>query len=163
MVQIKAQSLSRRAANRLALSSAAGMKPELSSTMGTAAAKPAPVTKAALPGTFGVPGLTFPFIDNPSSIFGLMMGQDITLVRYDIGPLQATAGFSYNFPPIMVGPIPIAIGVGGSVTVNGLVISSINVDPDEGLSETDNSISHKSGKNIATAPTPSRTSASPPA
>lgn len=89
------------------------------STMGTAAAKPAPVTKAALPGTFGVPGLTFPFIDNPSSIFGLMMGQDITLVRYDVGPLQATAGFSYNFPPIMVGPIPIAIGVGGSVTVKG--------------------------------------------
>ncbi|MEO6651208.1 MAG: hypothetical protein ABIP17_00950 [Ilumatobacteraceae bacterium] len=76
-------------------------------------------TKANLPGTFGVPGLTFPFLDNPSQIFGLLMGQDITLVRYDFGPLEASAGFSYNFPPIMVGPVPIAIGVGGSVTVRG--------------------------------------------
>ncbi|MEO6570140.1 MAG: hypothetical protein ABIO83_01190 [Ilumatobacteraceae bacterium] len=76
-------------------------------------------TKANLAGTFGVPGLTFPFLDQPSQIFGLLMGQDITLVRYDFGPLEASAGFSYNFPPIMVGPVPIAIGVGGSVTVRG--------------------------------------------
>ena len=66
-----------------------------------------------------MPGLTFPFLDNPSQIFGLLMGQDITLVRYDFGPLEASAGFSYNFPPIMIGPVPIAIGVGGSVTVRG--------------------------------------------
>lgn len=83
------------------------------------AAAPTAPTKANLPGTFGVPGLTFPFLDNPSQIFGLLMGQDITLVRYDFGPLEASAGFSYNFPPIMVGPVPIAIGVGGSVTVRG--------------------------------------------
>ena len=83
------------------------------------AAVPTASTKANLPGTFGVPGLTFPFLDNPSQIFGLLMGQDITLVRYDFGPLEASAGFSYNFPPIMVGPVPIAIGVGGSVTVRG--------------------------------------------
>jgi Ca2+-binding RTX toxin-like protein len=81
--------------------------------------KPVAPTKAALPGTFGVPGLTFPFVDNPSSIFGLLLGQDITLVRYDVGPLQATAGFQYNFPPIFIGPVPIGIGVGGSVTVKG--------------------------------------------
>ena len=87
--------------------------------MKTKAATPAPATKANLPGTFGVPGLTFPFLDNPSQIFGLLMGQDITLVRYDFGPMKASAGFSYNFPPIMVGPVPIAIGVGGSVTVKG--------------------------------------------
>ncbi|MFP5488586.1 MAG: hypothetical protein ACLGHQ_09810, partial [Acidimicrobiia bacterium] len=83
------------------------------------ASTPTASTKANLPGTFGVPGLTFPFLDNPSQIFGLLMGQDITLVRYDFGPLEASAGFSYNFPPIMVGPVPIAIGVGGSVTVRG--------------------------------------------
>ena len=88
-------------------------------SMKTKAATAAPATKANLPGTFGVPGLTFPFLDNPSQIFGLMMGQDITLVRYDFGPMKASAGFSYNFPPIMVGPVPIAIGVGGSVTVKG--------------------------------------------
>ena len=86
---------------------------------GTLAGKAPAPTKAALPGTFGVPGLTFPFVDNPSSIFGLLLGQDITLVRYDVGPLMATAGFSYNFPPILIGPVPIAIGVGGSVTVKG--------------------------------------------
>ena len=87
--------------------------------MKSKAATPAPATKANLPGTFGVPGLTFPFLDNPSQIFGLLMGQDITLVRYDFGPMKASAGFSYNFPPIMVGPVPIAISVGGSVTVKG--------------------------------------------
>ncbi|MDH3540831.1 MAG: hypothetical protein OEP52_12585, partial [Acidimicrobiia bacterium] len=83
-----------------------------------AAQAPAP-TKANLPGTFGVPGLTFPFLDNPSQIFGLLLGEDITLIRYDFGPLEASAGFSYNFPPILIGPVPIAIGVGGSVTVKG--------------------------------------------
>ena len=90
------------------------------SNLGTKATNTTPVpTKAKLPGTFGVPGLTFPFMDNPSQIFNLLMGQDITLVRYDVGPLQATAGFSYNFPPILIGPVPVAIGVGGSVTVKG--------------------------------------------
>jgi Ca2+-binding RTX toxin-like protein len=89
------------------------------SDISSKAAQTTAPTKANLPGTFGVPGLTFPFLDNPSQIFGLLMGQDITLVRYDFGPLEASAGFSYNFPPIMVGPVPIAIGVGGSVTVRG--------------------------------------------
>jgi Ca2+-binding RTX toxin-like protein len=69
------------------------------------------------PGTFGVPGLTFPFMDQPTQIFGLLMGKDITLIRYDFGTLQATAGFSYTFPPIFIGPVPIGIGVGGSVTI----------------------------------------------
>ena len=89
------------------------------SNLGSKAGAPNTPTKANLPGTFGVPGLTFPFIDNPSQIFNLLMGQDITLVRYDVGPLAATAGFSYNFPPILIGPVPIGIGVGGSVTVKG--------------------------------------------
>jgi hypothetical protein len=94
-------------------------QPLAGSNIDEKAATPTASTKANLPGTFGVPGLTFPFLDNPSQIFGLLMGQDITLVRYDFGPLEASAGFSYNFPPIMVGPVPIAIGVGGSVTVRG--------------------------------------------
>ncbi len=70
-------------------------------------------------GTFGVPGLTFPFMDDAGNIFLLLMGQDVVLVHYDAGIAKATAGISYNFGPIMVGPIPIMIGLSGSGTIKG--------------------------------------------
>ncbi|MDQ3620579.1 MAG: calcium-binding protein [Actinomycetota bacterium] len=71
------------------------------------------------PGTFGVPGLTFPFIENPAQIFGVLMGNDAVLVRYDAGTLRATAGFSMSFGPITIGPVPVTITIGGSVEVRG--------------------------------------------
>ena len=77
------------------------------------------LTRDNLPGTFGVPGLTFPFMADASQIFGFVMGQDITLIRYDVGTLKATAGFSYNFGPFMIGPVPVTAGIGGSATLAG--------------------------------------------
>jgi hypothetical protein len=77
------------------------------------------LTRDNLPGTFGVPGLTFPFMSDASQIFGFIMGQDVTLVRYDVGTLRATAGFAYNFGPFMIGPVPVTAGIGGSVTLEG--------------------------------------------
>lgn len=77
------------------------------------------LTRDNLPGTFGVPGLTFPFMSDASQIFGFVMGQDITLIRYDVGTLRATAGFSYNFGPFMIGPVPVTAGIGGSATLEG--------------------------------------------
>jgi len=71
------------------------------------------------PVTFGVPGLSFPFMDDAKNIFALLMGQDVVLVHYDTGIMRASAGVSYSFGPIMVGPIPITIGIGGSIAVEG--------------------------------------------
>ncbi|MBW3668521.1 MAG: hypothetical protein KY443_04835 [Actinobacteria bacterium] len=81
------------------------------------AAKPA--TQDNLPGTFGVPGLTFPFMEDAGQIFGFLMGQDITLIRFEVGRLQATAGFNYDFGPFFIGPVPVTAGIGGSVTLSG--------------------------------------------
>ncbi len=58
--------------------------------------KPVP---ADLPGTFGVPGLTFPFMEGASAVFAILLGQDATLVRYDTGILRASTGFSWNSGP----------------------------------------------------------------
>ena len=70
-------------------------------------------------GAFGVAGLSFPFLNNATEIFGVLMGKDVTLVHYDAGTLQATASINYTFGPIMVGPIPISIGLAGSATIKG--------------------------------------------
>ena len=71
------------------------------------------------PSTFGVPGLSFPFLDDASQIFGILVGRDATLIRWDAGTLKASAGMSYDFGPIMVGPIPITITLGGEIGIEG--------------------------------------------
>jgi Ca2+-binding RTX toxin-like protein len=71
------------------------------------------------PETFGVPGLSFPFMKDAKNIFALLMGQDVVLVHYDTGIMRASTGVSYDFGPIMVGPIPISIGISGSIAVEG--------------------------------------------
>ena len=69
--------------------------------------------------TFGVCGMTFPFLADATQIFGVLMGQDVTLIRYDAGTLRAGAGFGYCFPPLLIGPIPVEICIGGSFEVAG--------------------------------------------
>ena len=71
------------------------------------------------PSTFGVPGLSFPFLEDASQIFGILVGRDATLIRWDAGTLKASAGMSYDFGPIMVGPVPITITIGGEIGVEG--------------------------------------------
>jgi len=63
-------------------------------------------------------GLSFPFLQHPTQMFNLLLGQDIDMVRYDSGPLVASAGFEYNFPPIFIGPVPLAIGVFGHISLS---------------------------------------------
>ncbi|HSL11509.1 MAG TPA: calcium-binding protein [Actinomycetota bacterium] len=69
--------------------------------------------------TFGVCGLTFPFLGDASQIFGVLMGKDATLVHYDAGSFGAGAGFGFCFPPILIGPVPVQICIGGSFRVEG--------------------------------------------
>ena len=66
-----------------------------------------------------MPGLSFPFLEDASQIFGLLVGRDATLIRWDAGTLKASAGISYDFGPIMVGPVPITITLGGEIGVEG--------------------------------------------
>ena len=47
------------------------------------------------------------------------MGKDATLVRYDAGTFKAGAGFGFCFPPILIGPVPVQICIGGSFEVQG--------------------------------------------
>lgn len=69
--------------------------------------------------TFGVCGLSFPFLANATQIFGVLMGQDVTLIHYDAGTMRASAGFGYCFPPLLIGPVPVEICLGGSFSVEG--------------------------------------------
>src|SRR6266498_861740 len=69
--------------------------------------------------TFGVCGLTFPFLGDAGQIFGVLMGKDATLVHYDAGTFGAGAGFGMCFPPILIGPVPVQICIGGSFRVEG--------------------------------------------
>ncbi len=64
-------------------------------------------------------GLTFPFLASTGQAVNLLLGKDVTLVHFDAGKLRGEGGFSQTFPPIMVGPIPIAIGISASVAVEG--------------------------------------------
>ncbi len=81
---------------------------------------PAPDTDGdGRPTTFGVPGLSFPFLDDASQIFGLLVGKDAVLIRWDAGTMEASAGLSWDFGPIMVGPVPITISIGGEIGIRG--------------------------------------------
>ncbi len=64
------------------------------------------------PGTFGVEGLTFPFLDHATDIFGLLLGQDVTVVRMDFGTFEAGVSEGYEFGPIFIGPFPVTAEVG---------------------------------------------------
>lgn len=87
---------------------------------------PAPAMKEpGRPSTFGVPGLSFPIMDDldgraaSAKVFNVLMGGDETLVRYDLGRMDATAGFSYSFGPFFIGPVPVTANIGGSATIRG--------------------------------------------
>ena len=66
-----------------------------------------------------VPGFTFPAFEDLSNIFKLLVGEDITLVRFASGPLKAEFGFSQSFGPIAVGPVPVSIVISGSAAIEG--------------------------------------------
>lgn len=84
-----------------------------------ATSRPAPAVQEPRDTTFGVPGLSFPLFTNAGKIFGVLMGKDEAIVKYDLGRMQATAGFSYSFGPFMIGPVPVTANIGGSATIAG--------------------------------------------
>ncbi|MFI7520212.1 hypothetical protein [Micromonospora globbae] len=70
-------------------------------------------------------GFTFPVFDNPGSLFGLLMGQDVELIGFDSGPL--TLGFSWrqSFGPVYAPP-PVMITLAGSASVTARFIAGLD-------------------------------------
>lgn len=70
-------------------------------------------------------GFSFPIFDHPSSIFNLLMGGDIDLIRFDSGNI--TLGFSYSqqFGPVYAPP-PVLITISGSASVTARIIAGFD-------------------------------------
>jgi Ca2+-binding RTX toxin-like protein len=70
-------------------------------------------------------GFTFPVFDNPKSLFGLLMGQDVELIGFDSGPL--TLGFSWrqSFGPVYAPP-PVFITLSGSASVSARIVAGLD-------------------------------------
>jgi Ca2+-binding RTX toxin-like protein len=54
-------------------------------------------------------GFSFPFLENPTSIFGLLMGEPVDLVTYDLGAFNFSFEFSQFFS--IFGPLGVSIGL----------------------------------------------------
>ncbi|MDT8419498.1 MAG: calcium-binding protein, partial [Desulfuromonadales bacterium] len=58
----------------------------------------------------------FPILDNPSQVFGLLMGNDVTLVTYDLAPFFMKFEWSQFFP--IYGPLGVSVNVEFSVDID---------------------------------------------
>lgn len=64
-------------------------------------------------------GINLPFLEDTTQIYGMLLGVDATLIRVDLGTLKASAGLEYTYGPFMIGPIPVTLTIGGTVTFEG--------------------------------------------
>ncbi|ONI92778.1 hypothetical protein ALI22I_02115 [Saccharothrix sp. ALI-22-I] len=61
-------------------------------------------------------GFSFPILENPAQLFGLLMGQDVDLVKFDSGPLRLAFSYSQSFGPVYAPP-PVLVSISGSASV----------------------------------------------
>lgn len=72
-------------------------------------------------------GFTFPVFDHPSQLLGLLLGQDVDVVKYDAGTLQGDLGpplDGLSFPSNDA--VPIDLGVTGDLTFKGYFIAGFD-------------------------------------
>ncbi len=55
-------------------------------------------------------GFTFPAFDDPSRLFKMLLGQDVTLITWDAGSLEAAVTIPLEIGP-PIGPLPISLGI----------------------------------------------------
>ncbi|MHB8576996.1 MAG: calcium-binding protein, partial [Dehalococcoidia bacterium] len=67
-------------------------------------------------------GFTFPAFQNPSSLFGLLLGQDVTLLQFDAGTLNAGFSYTQDFGPFLIGPIPVGFHITGAASISGHIV-----------------------------------------
>jgi Ca2+-binding RTX toxin-like protein len=64
--------------------------------------------------------LSFPFLEDASQIFGLLMGQDAVLMRFDAGEMSVSATLGpFTYCCIPVGPVPVGVFIQGSAALKG--------------------------------------------
>ncbi|WP_076462712.1 LEPR-XLL domain-containing protein [Marinobacterium stanieri] len=61
-------------------------------------------------------GLIFPFLEDPTQLIGLLFGRDMTLISFDLAPLEF--GFEYSQFFSIWGPIGVTIGGGISALID---------------------------------------------
>ena len=84
--------------------------------------KPKVPLKTSLSLKFGVsvPSITTPILDDSSQIYDLLLGKaDAVLIRADFGELSASIGYTATIGPIILGPVPLEVSFGGSITATG--------------------------------------------
>ncbi|MFI7431219.1 hypothetical protein ACIBPB_29920 [Micromonospora sp. NPDC049836] len=70
-------------------------------------------------------GFSFPVFDNPGSLFGLLMGQDVELVSFDSGPLSLGFSWRQSFGPVYAPP-PVLVTLAGSASVTARFIAGLD-------------------------------------
>ncbi|MFG2164417.1 hypothetical protein [Micromonospora chersina] len=70
-------------------------------------------------------GFSFPVFDNPGSLFGLLMGQDVELVSFDSGPLSLGFSWRQSFGPVYAPP-PVLVTLSGSASVTARFIAGLD-------------------------------------
>ena len=61
-------------------------------------------------------GFSFPVFDNPASLFNLLLGGDVDLVKFDSGPLRLGFDWRQSFGPVYAPP-PVFVTLHGSASV----------------------------------------------
>ncbi|MFE9201453.1 hypothetical protein [Micromonospora sp. NPDC007230] len=70
-------------------------------------------------------GFSFPIFDNPGSLFGLLLGQDVELVSFDSGPLALGFSWRQSFGPVYAPP-PVLVTLSGSASVTARFIAGLD-------------------------------------
>ncbi|MBN2328533.1 MAG: hypothetical protein JXR73_15420 [Candidatus Omnitrophica bacterium] len=60
--------------------------------------KDAELVKSVVSGSSGESGWAFPFLEDPSEIFGVLLGRPMTLVTYDLAPFSMEFRYRQSFP-----------------------------------------------------------------
>ncbi|WP_436687450.1 calcium-binding protein [Micromonospora sp. URMC 106] len=70
-------------------------------------------------------GFSFPIFDNPASLFGLLLGQDVELISFDSGPLELGFSWRQSFGPVYAPP-PVFVTLSGSASVTARFIAGLD-------------------------------------
>ncbi|MCW2606376.1 MAG: toxins and related Ca2+-binding protein-like protein, partial [Frankiales bacterium] len=70
-------------------------------------------------------GFSFPILDDPSLVFGLIMGSDVALVEFDSGPLTLAFTWRQAFGPVYAPP-PVFITLSGSASVTARIVAGFD-------------------------------------
>jgi Ca2+-binding RTX toxin-like protein len=61
-------------------------------------------------------GFSFPILKEPTKLFGLIMGQDVDLIKFNSGKLRLAFSYSQSFGPVYAPP-PVLVVISGSASV----------------------------------------------